>query len=197
MPEVMKDVLQSSAWIVAAVGGVIAAFMAVIQFREARLWRKTELAKKMLDDLFDNPSVTAAMVLVDWSNREFEVSPGERDRITREELLTALRTDDLHFTPKEVYIRDCFDALLDVFQSLEHYINRKLITYEDVKYPLEYVIEELSGCNKQLGIRPRISKYITDYNFVYAATFINRYDFWSLKQDRSRQPCIAEQQMVP
>lgn len=181
-----KEALRPLSWVVASFGGVFAALMAVRQLRETRLWKKTELAKNVLDEIWKNDECTVAMALVDWTNRPFVLpSDDRRVRIKREEVLRALRTDekDLAFTAKEVFIRDCFDSLLDALQRLEHYIEIGLIEFEDVQFPLEYTVAELSG------MRSVIDRYIKDYGFRYADRFLNRYDFWVQRENHGRSPC--------
>jgi hypothetical protein len=183
-----KDALQSLSWLIASLGGVAAAVWALVQFRETRSWKKTELARNILEEIWADEKCQAAMVLVDYTNREFMISPNTKVlRITRDEVLNALRTDSAHlsFSRKEIFIRDCFDNILDALQRLEHYIETKLIAFGDVEYPLEYTVAELSG------IRPAIDTYIEAYDFKHAKAFLKRYDFWKRRENRGRQPCVA------
>jgi len=181
-----KDALQALSWLVASVGGVFAGFMAVYQLYETRRWKKTELARQIVNEIWENPKCAAAMKLVDWSNRRFNLDEITSTRITRDEVLKALRLHSLDpFSEIEVYVRDCFDDLLDALQGLEHYIERNLIAFDDVEYLLEYTACELSG------MRATVEAYITEYEFHKAARFLERYRHWRDGEDRGREACVA------
>jgi len=180
------EVLQALSWLVASIGGVFAACMAVVQLRESTRWKKTELARQMVKEIWENPKCAAAMKLTDWSNRWFKLDNDQVVRITREEVEEALRPhSEKPFTEKEIYVRDCFDDLLDALQTLDHYIRRKLIVRKDVQYPLEYTACELSG------IRKTIDAYIKEYEFHNAAHFLEYYPHWQDRDNRGRPPCVA------
>lgn len=190
-----KDLLQPLSWLIASVGGVFAASMAVLQLYQTRLWKKTELAKKILEEIWADEKCRAAMVLVDWTNRPFILGHEDEKqtvRITRKEVCRALRTNekDLIFTRKEVFIRDCFDSLLDALQSLEHYLQTRLIDFKHVNYPLEYTVTELSG------IREVLEPYMHAYHFGHAEDFLKRYEFWRLGESRGRPPCEQQDETV-
>lgn len=181
-----KESIQTLSWLVASIGGVFAALMALVQLQESRRWKKTELAKEIVKEIWENDKSVAAMILVDWSNREFKLDSGSSVRITRDDVVDALRTDTSKpFTEKEIFVRDCYDNLLDALQALEHYIDRRLIAFEDVEYPLEYAVCEL------VGIRQSIEAYISAYEFRNAAQFLGRYERWRSAESRGRDPCVA------
>jgi hypothetical protein len=188
-PSQLYPALQALSWLVASVGGVFVAYKGVREMRETRLWRKTELAKKILDEIWADERCTNAMVLLDWSNREFAIDSDDRVRISRTEVQTALsRTEpnELKFSKKAVFIRDCFDSMLDALQRIEHYIEIDLIDFNDVKYPLEYTVDELTG------LRREIEKYIDAYEFHFAKRFLDRYPQWRNHEDKGRPPCVQE-----
>jgi hypothetical protein len=178
--------LQALSWLIASIGGVVVALKGVAEMHQTRVWRKTELAKRILDEIWADEKCAAAMMQVDWSNREFDIGSNELARISRDDLLVALRTDPANskFSKKEVFVRDCFDSLLDALQRLEHYIDIKLIDFDDVKDSLEYTVDELTG------IRREIERYITAYNFHSAASFLDRYEQWRNHQNKGRPPCV-------
>jgi len=188
MDPLLKDAIQSLSWLVASIGGVVAAFKAIAEFRETRLWRRTELAKNIVDEIWADKKCRDAMVMVDWDNREFTLDSEEKVRINRIEVGPALRTDvqKLTFSKKEVFIRDCFDSLLDALQRLEHYIGTGLISFEDVEYPLDYTVVELCF------IRAEINGYVVAYDFHNAARFLGRYDVWKRLDRVGRKPCIEQ-----
>ena len=54
MNSMIKDLLQLAAWAVAVLGGLIAAFKAIVEWRESRRWKQAEMAKTCLDEIRDN-----------------------------------------------------------------------------------------------------------------------------------------------
>jgi hypothetical protein len=205
--DTVKDVGQLLVWIggligglIAAIGAVIAAFQAIHEMRNNRSqriseeeqrksehrWRQAELSKEILDEIWSSELGSAAMKMLDWSNREFAIQEGQHERITREDVKAALRVTDVEFNAKEVFIRDCFDDLLDSITLLEHFITIQLIHFGDVKHPIKYYVEELSG-----DFRKIIDRYTDEYAYRYAQNFFNRYKFWTDREDRSRGSCIA------
>ena len=203
----VKDLIQVTTWIVASLGGVIAAFKAINEMVAQRKlregeknqreqeyrWRQAALAKEILSEIFSSEECIFTMQMLDWNNRVYEIAPGKFEFVTREEILHALRVDNIEFTTKEAFVRDCFDQYLDGFQMLEHYIRINLIHFEDIKYPIEYWVEEMS--NRHL--RDVVERYMYEYRFFNAINFLNRFNFWQSKEDCSRNPCILKNNDQP
>ncbi len=173
-----KDVVQVAAWVVAIVGGLIAAFKAIHETRENRRqrlrelrWKKAELAREIIDKLHSNKRLRDALVMVDWTGREFEISPGERKEISWDDLPGALRPweEPISFDEKEVYIRDCFDELFDGLNLLEHYLRTDLLDFEDVKFPMAYYIGKL----KERG--DAVRTFMNHYGNRQAKAFVERF----------------------
>lgn len=171
-----KDVAQLVVWLVAVLGGLYGVWSGINESKahraqqEAQLrWQQAELARQILEKLGDNPKAKSAMRMLDWSGREFEVAPGHRDRIKTEEMITALRTDDLKFTDKEVFVRDCFDDLFDGFELIEHYVRIRLIRFDDVKAPISYYVQKLNEH------RESIQNYLREYDFALAKALVDRF----------------------
>jgi hypothetical protein len=146
-----QAILQDAWWAVASIAAIAAAWKGLAEFVK-RGCGAGPSSPAILDAAFADSRCNSAMAMVDWSNQVLQVESGERVRITRDEVFTALRSSeqDLSFSSKEVFVRDCFDSLLDALQRLEHYISTRLIDYKDVEYPLAYIVEELSGICSQV-----------------------------------------------
>lgn len=186
-----RELIQEFMWIVVSIGGLVAAFRGIHEVllnrrqrqREHR-WRQAEVAKTLLDEIWSNDASQAAMLMLDWTNREYEIEPGVTVRIVVEDVVGALRTEDISFDLKEAYIRDCFDEFLDGLQRLEHYIDIDLIHFEDVEYPVAYYVEELTN------LREPVERYLKKYDFTKTGAFLNRFEFWKNREDRGREPCF-------
>jgi len=85
------------AWSVASIGGVIAAFRAIVEMRRNREQRKQELrwrqareSKDILDKLNEDPRSRSAMMMLDWSGREYKIKEDVKERISKSDVLEAL-----------------------------------------------------------------------------------------------------------
>src|SRR4051812_8525169 len=185
MDPAYKDAIQVVAWLAAALSAAIGAF----QLRQSRIWRRTELAKQTVEEIWADSKCKDAMTMVDWSNREYVLDSGENVRITKDEVRAALRTPakDAIFSKKEVFIRDCFDSLLDALQQIEHYAKSNLIQFKDVEYPLEYTVVELCA------FREELKNYVSAYGMHGAGDFLERYPCWADVRQVGRNPCIEEE----
>lgn len=178
MDPFIKDVVQVAAWVVAIVGGLIAASKAIHETRENRRqrlrelrWKKAELAREIIDKLNSNKRLRDALVMVDWSGRDFEISPGRSAEIRWEDLPGALRPwkEPISFDEKEVYIRDCFDELFDGLNLLEHYLRTDLLDFEDVEFPMAYYMGQLKERGDAVGT------FMNHYGNRLAKAFIERF----------------------
>jgi len=132
MDPFIKDLIEVATWLVAVIGGVIAAFKAVselhrsneeraeairerqVQFR----WRQAEMARTILDQTWSNSSTRSALKMLDWSGLKYERANATTEPITHENVNDALRTTNLRFTDDEQYVRDCFNQLFDDFERI-------------------------------------------------------------------------------
>jgi hypothetical protein len=132
---------------------------------------RAQLAREILDKLRGNQRFRDALVMLDWTGREFEIEPGRREEIRWEDLVDALRPwqEPMSFTEKEIYIRDCFDELFDGFNLLEHYLRTDLVEFSDIEFPLSYYIVQL---------RTRwdaVSPFINHYGNTLALALVQRF----------------------
>jgi hypothetical protein len=120
-----------------------------LQREEELRWKKAQLAKELLDELYSDPYASDAMLMLDWSGRQFRVKAnrnqpdGEMMPISWPDVWAALRITELNFSDKEKFIRDCFDAFFGYMQSIAHYIAIDLIDPADVRHPFDYYISSL------------------------------------------------------
>jgi hypothetical protein len=148
----IKDVIQIVVSAVAIIGGLVAAFKAIaelkrgnIQRREDMRWKQAEMAKKIIDEIYNDRLARAAMKMLDWSGLTYERPDGSRsgpidDTVRR----IGLRISNTAFSEKDdgPFIRDAYDALFDAFERLEHFIRIRLIQFEDVQPVFRYYVEK-------------------------------------------------------
>lgn len=201
----MDDTTKNLVEIVIAIIGVVGLFAggawALVQFTAARSdyqsaqkWKRAELGKKVLDEMFADEVVVAAMVMLDWE-RWFD-NGDTRHYIKRDDVRAALRTDTLKFSPQAVFIRDSFDSLFDAFARVEHLIDVGLIDFRHVEEPLRYYVEEMTG-QKEAGMRDVTKKYLEGYTFTRTLQFLQRFDSWSGGGDHARDPCSEVRDLRP
>jgi hypothetical protein len=166
--------------LVGTIGGVIAAFTAIYQMhagRQQRIrelrWNQAKLAKEMLDKIEAAKEVASAFRLLDWDNYEHEIRPAQKVPISHDELWKALRVEDTLFTPKEAFIRDCFDVLFDRLGYLEHYVTSGLVIFQDVQCPFDYYIEKMARR------KVVIQKFMQTYKYHRALAFCKRFPEWT------------------
>jgi hypothetical protein len=150
---------------------------ALRQRRDELRWKKAELAKTVLDEMFDDPYAVDAMSMIDWSSREYYVKSsraeqGQMQKITSRDVLCALRISELHFNDKESYIRDCFDHFFGVMQILQHYIEIDLIEFKDVTYPFTYYAQLMNRKRRSYNY------FINEYHRK-AGDFLERFEVWA------------------
>ncbi len=173
------DILQTLALVIGAVGGVIAAVRAIVEMRRNReqaaqelRWKQTREAKKILDEMKADSGSTYAMRMLDWSGRSYPISESERVAIKQEDVHEALQNDDLRFTKKQVFIRDCFDSFLDYLEELEYDIGTRLIMFPDVEAQLEYYVRIMAR-HKTV-----YAAHMAQWDFTHALAFCERFAVW-------------------
>jgi hypothetical protein len=186
----LKDWFQVGAWFVAIIGGLIAASKAVaeaqranVQRREDMRWKRAEMAKTCLDEIFGDTLSSAALKMLDWSNLTYNLPNGGKTApVDRDARRKALRTSETIFQAdgQEQFIRDSFDALLDGFQTLEHYIRIGLIEFADVKEPFAYYVRKLSSSEEY----PVVQSFLDAYEFDLSGEFLSRFPEWKANIER-------------
>jgi hypothetical protein len=101
-------------------------------------WHQTVEAQAAVRRMGADPQARAAMIMLDWNGRHFEIRERLRERISWDEMRLALRTEPGGFKPKEVFVRDSFDAFFDHFQMIQQEIDNKIFEASHVVYPLGY-----------------------------------------------------------
>ena len=140
--------------------------------RQGTLQKASELAQKSIDKFEQSKLLQDAFLMLDWSGREYEID-GKKDTITFDEVKKALRTTNLAFDDKEVYIRDCFDTLFSYLSYLEVAVNSKLFPFNFLKHSFEYNA-------RLLGRRQAVmEKFMRAYSYDEAIKFLGRFQGWN------------------
>jgi len=118
-------------------------------------WKQVEAGKTLTDELLRDPEAYAALQIIDFSGRTFEIPPKRNSEpITHDDVRASFNTSaDASPTDKQLYVRDCFDKLFFHLARCEHHINSTLVVYDDVAFPLEYYVPRLAA------FRPEVDEY--------------------------------------
>jgi hypothetical protein len=146
---------------------------AEVNQREVELrWKQAELARQLLDEIFDYGPSNDAWRMVD-GEEAYKDNDNNEYRIGMDLVRRALPkpwNDDSH--GPEVYVRWCFDALLYYLERLEQCVQIKLVRFEDLAASTSYYIK-LMAKDKKL-----IQDYAEAIGFHGAVTFMNRFPEW-------------------
>jgi hypothetical protein len=149
-------------------------------------WKQAELARELLDDIFDYKPSNDAWEMVDGET-DFKDMDGVRLHITIEDVRRALtlteesgililpNATDSETKQKEKYIRWCFDALFYYLERLEQSLRTEVVRFGDLRSSATYYVA-LMATDK---------KYFQDYckfiGFEGAVAFMNRFLEWQNK----------------
>jgi hypothetical protein len=181
----IKEWCQIAAWLVAVVGGLIAAFKAITELRRSNdqrqedlRWKRAEMAKTCIDELNANSLARSALKMLDWAGRTYVREDGKHTgEITDKKRRDALRTYNTEFPPDDTFIRDAFDGLLDYCERFEHFIRIGLIVFDDVEPFFRYYVAKLAGADE----RDVITRFMNVYDFTLGLSFLDRFDAWRNK----------------
>jgi hypothetical protein len=163
---------------IAIVGGLLTVLKIVYEFKEGRKqkaldlrWRKANAARQMITNFISSEQASNAITMFDWSDREFEVEEGTFESISFEDVRMALRTDNLSFSDKEVFIRDCIDGFLFQVEFLEQAIRNGLIDFDDIKFPTRYYNQILV----KHEIYVPLMRFAKEYDYANSLGFFQRF----------------------
>ena len=176
----IKDYFQIVAWLVASIGGVIAAFKAIVEVRlnrkqrESELrWKQAQLAKELLDEIEENSLIRNAKNLIDRHEYEYYVRENQIEIIHHEEVLDSLNKEVeslVSLNEKEKFIIECLEELFMKFERLEHLIVIKLIEFDDICDPLYWWVKVMNQRHNNY------EEFLVKYDYGQAINFLNRFN---------------------
>jgi len=174
-----KNWVEVASWPAAVLAGLFGVWKIIVEMtasREQRIqelrWRKARAAKDLNEEMLDNPGSKAAMTMLDWDGREFEVKPGLVRTVSEIEMLASLRTAHASYSDKEAFVRDAFDNLFYYLGLFEHHVRQGLVDFSDLEYPVDYYVKLLA---KHRGV---FEQYLTAYGFSRGYDFLKRFAEW-------------------
>ena len=154
----------------ALLGASIAFGVGLFQYKKAQRWKRAEFLANEMKDIFANPRVQRALLLIDWGCRRIQLL---EDRSADEAQVTVnrqMQTMGLRphilldrtgsdsetfvvdesssregFTEAQAAIRDCYDAFFDGLERLASYSKTGLIDVPSLRPYIGYWIDQISS----------------------------------------------------
>lgn len=144
-----KDVIQTSMWIVAIIGGILAAGLSIHERRMELRWRRSNKAKELVDDIHRHSSAGQAVHMLDWHDHnkayEYTLKEDVHEPISYNDVMSALKLARYDCNrAADIFIHDCFDWFFYFVNQIELAINRKLIDWRDVEPVFKPYVKTLS-----------------------------------------------------
>jgi hypothetical protein len=144
----------------------------LLQREQELRWKQAELARTLLDEIFDYGPSNDAWRMVDGEKIYTDDKDNEY-HITMEIVRQALpKPWNDESSGSNLYIRWCFDALFYYLERLEQSVQVKLVRFEDLAAPTAYYI----------ALMAKDKKIFQDYaeliRFHRAVQFLERFPEW-------------------
>jgi hypothetical protein len=176
--------MQGSDWI--TVLGILVAtasfWFALWQYNQTQKWKRAEFVAKEYNEYSTIPNVILAMQILDWPNREIELLSNKRKaRIENQTLAKVMTPPDFEppYDDLSVAIRDSFDEFLEGLAHFDHYIQAGLVSKDEFRPYLIYLLELLANPNKMKRSREAqdmILKY-AEYYTPSVIRLLKRYGY--------------------
>lgn len=167
------EIAQIEDWIAiaAAVFGIVIAIKGLAEFRNSIAerrrelrWKKASTAKQLIDEIRANGLAAAALKMLDWDGADFVKPDGTRSQpIHASERRKQLRVKDAYFSdddePDAIFVRDCFDRLMEDVSLIENYIKIGLIDFADVEPFFRYYAELAAEREERACLAPFARQY--------------------------------------
>jgi len=134
-------------------------------------WKQAELARTLLDEIFDYGQSNDAWRMVDG---EKKYKDGDNEHHITMDLVRQALPKPWHDGSggTNLYVRCCFDALFYYLERLEQPVKSNLVRFEDLSAPITYYIS-LMAKDKKLFL-----EYAELIRFHGAVAFMNRFPEW-------------------
>ncbi len=183
LADAVHDYWEILSFKVAVFSAICTGAWAVWLWRKDYRWKQAELARTLLDEIFDYKPSDVAWRIVDGETA-FKIKKMETE-ITMDDVRRALRVarneagqeallDDVDAEKrrKDDYIRWCFDALFYYLERLEQSCEIKVVRFDDLLASASYYMK-LMAKDKEL-----FEKYAEFIHLRRAVAFMKRFPEW-------------------
>lgn len=167
----LSDVLKIS-------GAIIAFLVAFSQYKKSQKWKRAEFVYQLFKNFKDDLNVKRAMRMLDWNRIDIPLFENEimnkksfwfEDDLFYNALQYHLEMDtESGFSDEETVIRFIMDDFFEKLGMFNSYINKGLISKEDIESYLIYwisIIGDTNNMNKSEKIRKQLWHYIIKYGY--------------------------------
>ena len=162
---------------------VLVFLLGVLQYRAARVWKRSEFAIALLAAFANDPDVAFCRTLMDWSPRRVEAPKRyftilESDHKSHifvhswDGLWEALSKKQ-GFDWNEVVYRDCFDVFFTYFEQLDRCFEIGLVSSDDLR-GLTYWLNKIATLRVR-GSGPLVFRAFVEDYYPSTIRLMNRY----------------------
>jgi hypothetical protein len=171
--------LTAAVWVAlaAATVALIQAFFSIRQKQRELRWKQAELARELIDNLFEWPASRNALAIVDEGESDYELKGYGRHHVTPSvDIPKALAVSGgriVSTDPKDRFIQKCFDVLFFNISRIEHSIDIGVVDRSDVLVPARYYVLQL------VPYKNVLEAYIATTGFSSAEKFLRYFTEWT------------------
>jgi hypothetical protein len=161
---------------VGAAAAIVTFVFGLFQYTKAQRWKRAEFAAKEIDKLTTDPLLSMACTLLDWTGRTLAVPESykykaEEDTfvhswdILEKAMVPGRYPDDGRegFDWQEVLYRDIFDHFFTYLDLLNHYVDIKLISIDDISI-LKYWLQQVAR-PEIADKKPIFQRFIREFGY--------------------------------
>ena len=146
---------------------------ALAQQQQELRWKQAELAREMMDAIFDYVPSNDAWRMVDGEVQGYKDSLGNEYQIDMDMVRSSLPHPwNERRGGAQVYVRWCFDALFYYLEQIEHSVQLGILRFEDLEAPAAYYVALMAN-DKTL-----FQDYAAQIRFRRAVQFMERFPEW-------------------
>ena len=168
----------------AIISALVAVSIGIAQFRRGVSqsvreleWKQAEMARTVVNGMMKDEG-WQAMTMLDWEEgRKYEIAPGTKVRILPRDvpvaIEAALRENGPQRTETQRFITDRYDRFFFQVSQLQAAVRSGLVRQEDVRFPLEWYVENRICPHKKL-----LLAYIAENSTIESTQFFESLDAW-------------------
>jgi hypothetical protein len=174
--------------IVAGILAVCGFLFGLNQYKKAQRWQKAGILLSLIDSFERDKQIESACAMLDWDEREVQLSSGSKISFRNAILVSALRTPKMDvttasgsaaetFSAEESEIRDVFDAFFDFFDKLYAFQKSGLLDFKDYSYFYYWLelLDRIGSYKENPEIKPALDGYIAAYRFDGIRRLLEQY----------------------
>lgn len=175
----LTEAIQALSWGVGVIGTFFLLYKGLQEIKlsrensESKLrWDRAEFAKKLDDEVRNDPLAANAMLMLDGTSREFTLNSGKKFACGTSNIAKFMDLSGSQVNDETRFVRDCLDALFRHFKRQEHYISIELASFSDIRGNYVYYVRNMS---KQKDV---FENYLRKLGYNSTLEFLERFNVW-------------------